>query len=103
MSVFMHLMGEYVWRWLADRPYRKPEVLTTGFAEGVPRVMTREMKLLMTGICASTVLVYLRLVLLGLQTRMRTYRLCLPQVGVPRRRVRQRIQRADRAQPSPVQ
>lgn len=57
MSIFIHLVIEYVWRRAADCPFRKPGM--TGNEE-VHRVLTHEMKLLITGICVSTVFVYLR-------------------------------------------
>ncbi|EIW64631.1 RTA1 like protein [Trametes versicolor FP-101664 SS1] len=58
MSIFIHLVAEYVWRRAADCPFRKPG--TPGNEEDAHRVLTREMKLLITGICISTVFVYLR-------------------------------------------
>lgn len=58
MSIFIHLVAEYVWRRAADCPFRKPG--TPGNEEEAHRVLTREMKLLITGICVSTVFVYLR-------------------------------------------
>ncbi|KAI0651898.1 RTA1-domain-containing protein [Trametes meyenii] len=57
MTCFCYLMGEYAWRRAADRPFRKRDVTS-----GTPshRVMDHSMKMLIVGICISTVLIYIR-------------------------------------------
>ncbi|KAH9898354.1 RTA1-domain-containing protein [Cubamyces lactineus] len=63
MTVFCYMMAEYAFRRFTDRPFRKPEMAS--YAEAaVPvmsaRTMDRSMKLLITGICVSTALIYIR-------------------------------------------
>ncbi|KAJ8489801.1 hypothetical protein ONZ51_g2712 [Trametes cubensis] len=62
MTVFCYMMAEYAFRRFTDRPFRKPDMAS--YAEtAVPmsaRTMDRSMKLLITGICVSTALIYIR-------------------------------------------
>ena len=61
MTVFCYMMAEYAFRRFTDRPFRKPDMAS--YAEAaVPmsaRTMDRSMKLLITGICVSTALIYI--------------------------------------------
>lgn len=64
MTTFCYFMAEYAWRRGADRPFRKPEMMSYTEAGTPPahRVLTHHMKLLIAGICISTVLIYVRCV-----------------------------------------
>ncbi|KAH9858168.1 RTA1-domain-containing protein [Lenzites betulinus] len=62
MTTFCFFMGEYAWRRSIDRPFRKSSVAyaETGTTPLSQRVMSRHMKMLIAGICISTVLIYIR-------------------------------------------
>ncbi|KAI0825089.1 RTA1 like protein [Trametes gibbosa] len=63
MTTFSYFMAEYAWRRSVDRPFRKPSSLgytETGTTPMAHRAMTRQMKMLIAGICISTVLIYIR-------------------------------------------
>ncbi|OJT04687.1 hypothetical protein TRAPUB_4481 [Trametes pubescens] len=62
MTTFSYFMAEYAWRRAADRPFRKPEMLSYTESATPPshRVLTSHMKQLIIGICVSTVLIYIR-------------------------------------------
>lgn len=62
MTTFSYFMAEYAWRRAADRPFRKPEMLSYSESATPParRALTSHMKQLIIGICLSTVLIYIR-------------------------------------------
>ncbi|KAI0669855.1 RTA1-domain-containing protein [Trametes maxima] len=55
MTFFCYFMGEFAWRRAADRPFRKRDNIAHSH-----RDMDRPMKMLIIGICISTVLIYIR-------------------------------------------
>ena len=57
MSIFCFLMVEYALRRSKDRPFRKESQVSS---QGTPFVFDRNMKRRVGGICASTVLAYIR-------------------------------------------
>lgn len=56
MSFFVLFMAEYAWRRAKDRPFHKT-VYDRSTKQGA---MDRHMKMLIAGICISTVLIYIR-------------------------------------------
>ena len=92
MSIFCCFMAEYAWRRYNDRPFHK-----VAFDENAERgIFDRHMKLLIAGICLSTMVIYIRCV--PISDVLRAQLICLIQMRIPCHRVRRRLQWLHRAQ-----